>query len=121
MPEVTKVNGFLGNYTTGTVYTTVNLGFYTATVRSTSDTSNTAVDLQAQDGDAAGEADQIVELIVKGTNAIAHFTPSGAAGTIALVVDGSQWDASSLAAAIEAIDGVGTDTAVVVADQLTFN
>lgn len=117
----TKVNGFLNKFVTGTVFSNVNLAFYTVTVRSTSNGSNTAVDLQAQDGDAAGEADQIVELIVKNTNAIAYFAPSGSAGTLALVVDGHQHTASSLASIIETISGVGTDTVVTAADRLTFN
>jgi len=120
MAEVTKVNGFLNKFITGTVFQNANLGFYQATVRSTSDGSNTAVNLQTQDGDAAGEADQIVELIVKGTNSIAYFTPSAALGKISLVVDNSQHNAASLAAIIETISGVGTDTIVEVADQLTF-
>lgn len=121
MPSITKVNGFLNNFVTGTVFQNANLGFYTATLRSTSDGSNAAVDLQAADGDAAGEADQIVELAVKSVNAIGYFAPTGAAGTLALIVDDSQHDATSIARALEAINGVGTDTVVAAADQLTFN
>ena len=120
MATVTKVNGFLNKFVTGTVFSNANLGFYQATVRSTSNGSNTAVDLRAADGDAAGEADQIVELIVKNTNSIAYFTKDAATGLISLVVDNSQHDATSLAAIIETITGVGTDTIVQVADQLTF-
>ena len=89
MPSITKTNGFLNNYVTGTVFQNANLGFYVATIRSTSNGSNTAVDLRDADGDGAGEADQIVELAVKGTNAIAYFAPTGNAGTLALIVDGS--------------------------------
>jgi ABC-type phosphate transport system substrate-binding protein len=120
MPSVTKVNGFLNKFVTGTVFQNANLGFYQVTLRSTSDTSNTAINLQTQDGDAAGEADQIVELVVKTTNAIAYFAPSAAAGVLSIVVDGSQWDATALATAIETISGVGTDTIVQAADQLDF-
>lgn len=120
MAGITKVNGFLNQFVTGTVFQNNNLGFYTITLRSTSDTSNTAIDLQAEDGDAAGEADQIVELAVKSTNALAWFAPSGSAGTLAIIVDDSQWDADGIEAAVEAISGVGTDTAVAAADQLTF-
>jgi hypothetical protein len=120
MATVTKVNGFLNKFIAGTVFSNANLGFYQATVRSTSDGSNTAVDLRAADGDAAGEADQIVELIVKSTNAIAYFTKDANTGLISLVVDNTQTDADSLVRAIETITGVGTDTIVQVADQLTF-
>lgn len=121
MPSITKVNGFLNNFVTGTVFQNANLGFYTVTLRSTSDTSNTAINLQDEDGDAAGEANQIVELAVQSVNAIAYFAPTGTAGTLALIVDDSQHDATSIARALEAISGVGTDTVVAAADQLTFN
>ena len=120
MPSITKVNGFLNNFVTGTVFQNANLGFYVATIRSTSNGSNTAVDLRDADGDGAGEADQIVELAVKGTNAIAYFAPTGAAGLISLIVDNSQHTADSLARIIESLDGIGTDTIVEAADQLTF-
>ena len=120
MPSITKTNGFLNNFVTGTVFQNANLGFYVATIRSTSGGQNTAVDLRDADGDGAGEADQIVELAVKGTNAIAYFAPTGKAGTLALIVDDSQHDATSIARLLESIDGVGTDTVVAAADQLTF-
>ena len=57
MPSITKTNGFLNNFVTGTVFQNANLGFYVATIRSTSNGSNTAVDLRDADGDGAGEAD----------------------------------------------------------------
>ena len=120
MATITKVSGFLNKFVTGTVFQNANLGFYQATVRSTSNGGNTAIDLQAQDGDAAGEANQLVELIVQGVNAIAYFTPSAADGKISLIVDGSQHTADSIARVIENLSGVGTDTIVEVADQLTF-
>ena len=117
MAGITRVNGF-GQYTTGTVRQTANLGFYKATVRSTSDgVSNTAVDLQPLDDGASPE---LVELIVQGTNAIAHFTPTAGNGEIALVVDNQGHTADSIAAIIEGLSGVGTDTIVEAADQLTF-
>ena len=120
MAGITKVNGFLNKFVTGTVFQNANLGLYVATIRSTSNGDNTAVDLQAADGDAAGEADQIVELAVKSVNAIAYFAPTGNAGTLAIIVDGSQHTADSIAAQLEALNGVGTDTVVAAADQLTF-
>ena len=120
MPSITKVNGFLNNFVTRTVFQNANLGFYTATIRSTSNGSNTAVDLQAADGDAAGEADQKVELIVKSVNAIGYFAKNANDGILALIVDNSQHTADSLARIIESLDGVGTDTIVEAADQLTF-
>ena len=120
MATLTKKNGFLNNYVTGTVFQNANLGFYQATIRSTSNGSNTAIDLRDEDGDAAGEADQKVELIVKSVNAIGYFAPTGAAGLLSLIVDNSQHTADSLARIIESLDGVGTDTIVEAADQLTF-
>ena len=120
MATLTKVNGFLNNYVTGTVFQNANLGFYQATIRSTSNGSNTAIDLRAEDGDAAGEADQKVELIVKSVNAIGYFAKDANDGIMALIVDNSQHTADSLAAIIENLDGIGTDTIVEAADQLTF-
>ena len=118
MATLTKVNGFLNNYVTGTVFQNANLGFYQATI--TSNGSNTAIDLRAEDGDAAGEADQKVELIVKSVNAIGYFAKDANDGILALIVDNSQHTADSLAAIIENLDGIGTDTIVEAADQLTF-
>ena len=116
MAGITRVNGF-GEYTTGTVRQTANLGFYKVTVRSTSNGNNTAVDLQPLD---VGASPELVELIVSGTNAVAHFTPTAGAGVIALVVDNQGHTADSIAAIIEDLSGVGTDTIVEAADQLTF-
>ena len=116
MAGITRVNGF-GEYTTGTVRQTANLGFYKATVRSSTGGANTPVDLQPLDDGASPE---LVELIVQGTNAIAHFTPSAGNGVIALVVDNQGHTADSIAAIIEGLSGVGTDTIVEAADQLTF-
>ena len=89
MATLTKVNGFLNNYVTGTVFQNANLGFYQATIRSTSNGSNTAIDLRDEDGDAAGEADQKVELIVKSVNAIGYFAKNANDGILALIVDNS--------------------------------
>ena len=116
MAGITRVNGF-GQYTTGTVRQTANLGFYKATVRSTSNSADTPVDLQPLDDGASPE---LVELIVQGTNAVAHFTPTAGDGVIALVVDNQGHTAASIAAIIEGLSGVGTDTIVEAADQLTF-
>ena len=116
MAGITRVNGF-GQYTTGTVRQTANLGFYKVTVRSTSGGQDTAVDLQPLDDGASPE---LVELIVQGTNAVAHFTPTAGDGVIALVVDNQGHTADSIAAIIEGLSGVGTDTIVEAADQLTF-
>ena len=120
MAGLTKTNGF-GNYVTGSVRTHgMDIAFYKLTVRSTGDGNNTPVDLRAADGDAAGEANQIVELIVSGTGAVASFTATGTAGSMALVFDHNNHSAASIAVAVEALAGVGTDTIVEVADQLTF-
>lgn len=120
MAGLTKTNGF-GNYVTGSVRTHgMDIAFYKLTVRSTSNADNTAVDLRAADGDAAGEANQIVELIVSGTGAVASFVATGTAGSMALVFDHNNHSAASIAVAVEALAGVGTDTIVEVADQLTF-
>ena len=116
MAGQTKVNGF-GEFLTGSVRTHgESLGFFKVTARSTSNGSNTAVDLRAQD-DAT---DELVEGILKATNAVAHFARTANAGVLAIVTANHNHTAAELAAVIEDLDGVGTDTIVEVADQLTF-
>ena len=119
MASVTRVNGYLTNFTTGTLRSTQQHKAFLIRVRSTSDGSNTDVDLQTEDGDAASEADQIVELIIKELNPAMYFVPSAASGYIHVIMDGHSVDATSIAARIEHLDGVGTDTTVTLGTSIT--
>ena len=116
MAGLTRTNGF-ADYLTGSVRTHgADIAFFKVTVRSTSNADNTAINLQTEDDGA----DELVELVIRETGAVASFVASGSAGAMALVFDSHNHSAASLAVAIENIDGIGTDTIVEVADQLTF-
>jgi len=113
MSATTRVNGYLDNYTTGTLRTTQDFKAFVITVRSTSNGSNTAVDLQTEDGDAVNEADQIVERIISELHPLMYSVPSASAGIIHVIMHGHNVTASSIADRIEALaGGIGTDTAV---------
>lgn len=113
MSATTRVNGYLGNYTTGTLRTTQDFKAFLITVRSTSNGANTPVDLQTEDGDAVSEADQIVERIISELHPLMYSVPSAGAGIIHVIMHGHNVTASSIADRIEALaGGIGTDTAV---------
>jgi hypothetical protein len=112
MSATTRVNGYSGNYTTGTLRTTQDFKAFLITVRSTSNGSNTAVDLQAEDGDGASEADQMVERIISELHPLMYSVPSASAGIIHVIMHGHNVTASSIADRIETLGGIGTDTAV---------
>ena len=113
MSATTRVNGYLGNYTTGTLRTTQDFKAFVITVRSTSNGSNTAVDLQTEDGDAVADVDQIVERIISELHPLMYSVPSASAGIIHVIMHGHNVTASSVADRIEALGGgIGTDTAV---------
>lgn len=114
-----RVNGYAGNYTTGTLRSTSDLKAFVCTIRSTSNGSNTAVDLQAQDGDSTSEADQMVELIMKELNPLMYHVPSASAGAVHLIMHGHAVDAASIKARLVMISGIGTDTAVTLGTAIT--
>lgn len=116
-----RVNGYAGNYTTGTLRSTSDLKAFVCTIRSTSNGSNTAVDLQAQDGDATvpNEADQMVELIMKELNPLMYHVPSASAGAVHLIMHGHAVDAASIKSRLVMISGIGTDTAVTLGTAIT--
>ncbi len=122
MSATTRVNGYLGNYTTGTLRTTQDFKAFLITVCSTSNGSNTAVDLQAQDGDGASEADQIVERIVSELHPLMYYVPSGSSGLMHVIMHGHNVTASSIADRIEALGGgIGTDTTVTLGTAITVS
>lgn len=127
MASFTRVNGYYPNFTTGTLRSTADLKAFVCTIRSTSNASNTAVDLQAQDGDydpATGtsvEPDQMVELIMKELNPLMYHVPSASAGAIHLIMHGHAVDAASIKARLVTISGIGTDTAVTLGTAITVS
>ena len=48
-----------------------------------------------------------------------YFVPSAASGYIHVIMDGHSVDATSIAARIEHLDGVGTDTTVTLGTSIT--
>jgi hypothetical protein len=125
MATFTRVNGYSGNYTTGTLRTTADLKAFVLTIRSTSNGSNTAIDLQAQDGDALLEADQLVEQIIKELNPLMYHVPSANAGAVHLIMHGHAVDADSiksrLVGMVSGASTIGTDTAVTLGTAITVS
>jgi len=109
--DVTPANG--GANAVGTLETTAQLQGYLITVRSTSNGDNTAVDLRANDGASGSLYDLILREL---SPMLAHATNDGN-GTMSVIMDGHHNTAASIAARIEALDGVGTDTAVAAASS----
>lgn len=113
--DFTPVNG--GANTVGTLETTAAIAMYKITVRSTSNGDNTAVDLRGVDG-AHGS---LYDLILRETAPLMAWAPNDANGVIHVVVDSHANSADALAARLEALDGVGTDTAVAAAASFVIS
>ena len=104
--DFTPENG--GANTTGTLETTAAVAMYKITIRSTSNGDNTAVNLDDNDG-AHGS---LYDLILRETAPLMAWAPTGGGGVIHVVVDSHANSAATLAARLEALSGVGTDTIV---------
>jgi hypothetical protein len=104
--DVTPANG--GANAVTTLESTGALAMYKITVRSTSNGANTAVTLSGVDGAYGSVYDQILREIQPHL----AYADAGAGGTMHIVVDSHSRTADTIAAAIEAIDGAGTDTIV---------
>lgn len=111
--DVTPANG--GTQTVGVLYATNAHKAFVITVRSTSNGSNTAVDLRGADGSNGS----LFELILRELSPALVFGADAATGVIHVVMDGTAVDAASIAARIEQLDGVGTDTAVTLGTSIT--
>ena len=118
MAGFARTNGF-GNYVVGTYRTTANIDAYLLTVQNA---SNSARDLRAED-DGANE---VIEALHMALNPIGFCATDSNAGTVTILVDGSQWDATALQTAVRHlgttvgpnnIDVTGSD--VVAATTLT--
>lgn len=96
-----------GNRAVATLYADNSHKAYVVTVRSTSDGSNTAVDLKGNDA-ANGS---IFDTILRELNPAMAFGKDATDGVLYLIMDGHHNTAASIAARIGALDGCGTDTA----------
>ena len=109
--DVTPANG--GANAVGTLETTAQLQAYVIAIKSTSNGDNTAVDLRANDG-ANGS---LYDLMLRELSPMLAHAPDDANGTMSIVMDGHHNTAASVAARLEALDGVGTDTTVTAASS----
>jgi hypothetical protein len=121
MAEFMRINGYFGNFTAdGLLKSTSDLKMFRLTLRSTSNGSNTAIDLQDKDGDNAAtasttEADQLVELVIKELNPLMYQTNAAATGVMFALVHGHNVDAAQIKARIVGMSRgatIGSDTAV---------
>lgn len=102
MAATTRYNGDFGNFTQGTLYSVAQLKAYKITVL---DAGASAVNLSAEDSDAAGEVDQAVAAIIKEVQPLMYeFATGGSNNVIHVVVDGhANGDATALRDRIRAI------------------
>lgn len=134
MATIDKVAGYVDNFVTGTLFDGTNapiengiaqIQAYKITV---TDDSGTAIDLQDKDGDALGEENQLVELLIQEMQPLMYFAPSDASGEIHVVMDGHGNTPSALENRLRPIvvgAGYGTDvdnnqTSVQQATSMTF-
>lgn len=102
MAEIEKVNGYVGNFVTGTLFSGVNPPIGDGIVQiqgfkiTVQDDSGNPVDLQSRDGDTQGEWNQLVELMVQEMQPLIYFAPSDASGEIHVILDGHANTVSSL-------------------------
>lgn len=111
--DFTPVNG--GDNAVGTLEAVAQHKAFVITVRSTSDSSNTAVDLRANDA-AHGS---LYDLILRELQPLMAFAVDAGTGVIHVIMDGHAVDAASIATRLANFDGVGTDTAVTLGTSIT--
>lgn len=111
--DFTPVNG--GANAVGTLESVAQLAAYVITVRSTSNSSNTAVDLRGVDA-AHGS---LYDLILRELQPLMAFAADANTGVIHVIVDGHANTAASIAARLEQLNGIGTDTAVTLGTSIT--
>ena len=111
--DFTPANG--GDNVVGTLETTAAIAMYVIAIKSTSNGDDTAVDLRAVDG-AHGS---VYDLILREVAPLMAFAVDDNSGVIHVVVDSHANSAATLAARLEAQDGIGTDTTVTAASSFT--
>lgn len=117
MAEFQRINGYFGNFLAdGLLKTTSDLKMFRLTLRSTSNGSNTAIDLQDKDGDTAlTDADQLVELVIKELNPLLYQANAAATGVMYILVHGHNVDAAQIKVRLVGMSRgatIGSDTAV---------
>jgi hypothetical protein len=124
MATFERVNGYLNNFLADDVMkSTSDLKAVKLTLRSTSNGSNTAIDLRDKDGDAVNEADQLVEVVIKELSPLLYVVDNAATGVIHMIVHGHNVDAAQIKARIVGISKnsatIASDTAVDIGTRIT--
>jgi len=124
MATFERVNGYLNNFLADDVMkSTSDLKAIKLTLRSTSNGTNTAIDLRDKDGDGSNEADQLVEVVIKELSPLLYVVDNAATGVIHMVVHGHNVDAAQIKARIVGISKnsatIASDTAVDVGTRIT--
>ena len=110
--DFTPANG--GANTVGTLETTGALSMFLISLKTTSDGSNTALDLKTANDGAHGS---IYDLIIRELQPHLLHAVDDTSGVMSVVVDSHSNTAASIAARLEAQDGIGTDTTVAAASS----
>jgi hypothetical protein len=113
--DVTPANG--GANAVGSLEAVAQHKAFLITVRSTADGSNTAVDLRAVDA-AHGS---LYDLILRELQPVMAFAADANTGVIHAIMDGHGVDATSIAARLAGLDGIGIDTAVALGTAITVS
>ncbi len=111
--DFTPVNG--GANTVGVLESTAQLKAYLITVCSTSNGDDTAVDLRGVDGVHGS----LYDLILRELSPLLAFAADDNTGVIHAIMDGHHNDADSIAARLEQLSGIGTDTTVALGTSIT--
>lgn len=104
--DVTPVNG--GANAVGTLEKTAQINGFLISLKSTSNGDNTALDVRTVDA-AYGST---YDLILRELNPLMAHAIDDATGVMSVIMDGHHGDAASIAARLENLDGIGTDTTV---------
>jgi len=112
MATFTRVNG--AEFTeVGTLYSTSQIDAYKLTIRSTSDgTTNTPVDLTADDGEVEGSVEQLMREI----SPLMYYVDDASTGVVHVIVDNHANTAASLTSRIGQI--FGTDSIAELGGQI---
>jgi len=113
--DFTPVNG--GANVIGTLESVAQLDAYVIALKSTSNGDNTALALNGAGVD--GVHGSTYDLLLRELQPLMAFAPDGATGVVHVIVDGHANTAASIAARIEALDGIGTDTTVTLGTEIT--
>lgn len=107
--DVTPVNG--GANAVGTLEKTAQINGFLISLKSTSNGDNTALDVRGVDA-AYGST---YDLILRELNPLMAHAIDDATGVMSVIMDAHHGDAASIAARLENLDGIGTDTTVAAA------